>query len=121
MNLVSKWALLFVWIFSFSVGQAADLAQDRWLDFMTKNMPTAFCKSGQYYLDCYEVTKEECEDTASFAVETCIGKHIQTLPEFFSYEESRKWGAIIEKCVDEEYSRTFGNQKMDTPECKEIK
>lgn len=121
MNLLPKGVFFFVLILSFSVSHAADMAQDQWTSFMTKNMPTVFCKSDQYYRDCYEVTKEECENTAAFAVEACIANHIQELPDTFSYEESRKWGAIIEKCVDEEYSRTFSNQKMDTPECKEIK
>jgi len=121
MKLLPKGVFFFVLILFFSVSHAADMAQDQWISFMTKNMPTAFCKSDQYYRDCYEVTKEECEDTAAFAVEACIANHIQELPDIFSYEESRKWGAIIEKCIDEEYSRTFSNQKMDTPECKEIK
>jgi len=120
MNLLLK-GVLFVLILSFSVSHAADLAQDRWIGFMTKNMPALFCKPDQYYRDCYEVTKEECEDTAAFAVQACIANHIQELPDFFSYEASRQWGATIEKCVDEEYSRTFSNQKKDTQECKEIK
>ena len=121
MNLLSKGVFLFVLIFSFSVSHAADLTQDQWISFMTKNMPTVFCKPDQYYLDCYEVAKEECKDTVAFAVQACIANHIRELPDSFSYKESRHWGAIIEKCVDEEYSRTFSNQKKDTPECKEIK
>lgn len=120
-NLLSKGAFLIIVIGFFSVCHAADLTQDRWTDFMTKNMPALFCKPDQYYLDCYEVTKEECEETAAFAVEACISTHLQELPDIFSYEESRRWGSIIEKCVDAEYIRTFGNQKKDTPECNEFK
>ena len=120
MNQLLKGLFLCILIFSFGSGQAADLTQERWINFMTKNMPSLFCKPDQYYRDCYEVTKEECEDTASFAVEACIANYIQDLPDIFSYEESRKWGAVIEKCVDEEYERTYSNQKKDTQECKEI-
>ena len=88
---------------------------------MTKNMPALFCKPGQYYIDCFDVTKQECEETTSFAVEACITNHTQELPDIFSYDESRRWGAIIEKCVDEYYNRAFSNQKIDTQECQEIK
>jgi len=121
MKRLSKSVFLFVWILSFSVGHAADLTQEQWIKFMTQNMPALFCKTDQYYRDCYEVTQEECESTAAFAVEACISSHIQELPDIFSYEESRKWGALIEKCVDEEYSQTLSGQKKDTPECQETK
>ena len=121
MKLLPKGFFLFVLISSFSLSQAADLTGDQWINFMTQNMPALLCKPDQYYLDCYEVTKEECEDTAAFAVEACIANHIQELPDVFSYEESRNWGAIIEKCVDAEYRQTFSNQKKDTQECIEIK
>ena len=121
MNRLLRSIFLFGLLLSFSISSAADLTQDQWINFMTKNMPALFCKPDQYYRDCYEVTKEECEDTAAFAVQACITNHMQELPDIFSYEESRRWGGIIEKCVDEEYSRTFSNQKKDTEECKEIK
>jgi len=121
MNLLSKEVFLFILICSFSIGQAADLTQDQFVNFMTKNMPALFCKPGQYYLDCYEVVKEACEDTAAFAVDACISNHMQELPDIFTYDESRKWGGIIENCVDAEYSRAFSNQKKDTQECNEIK
>ena len=121
MNRLPKGVFFFGLILFFSVSHAADLLQDQWINFMTQNMPALFCKSDQYYRYCYEVTKEECEDTAAFAVQACIANHLQELPDIFTYAESRHWGAIIEKCVDEEYSQTFSNQKKDTPECKEIK
>ncbi|MEW6670583.1 MAG: hypothetical protein AB1427_02715 [Thermodesulfobacteriota bacterium] len=88
---------------------------------MTKNMPGLFCKAGQYYRDCFDVTKKECEDTAALTIELCILNHSQELPDIFTYDESRRWGSIVEKCVDEEYNRSFSNQKKDTPECNEIK
>ena len=121
MNLLSKGVMFFILICSFSICQAADMTQDQWANYMTQNMPALFCKPDQYYLDCYEVDKEACEDTAAFAVDACISNHIQELPDSFSYNESRKWGAIIEKCVDTEYSRTFSIQKKDTQECNKIK
>lgn len=121
MNRLSRTIFFLAWVCSFSIGQAADLTQDRWRDFMTKNMPSLFCKPDQYYRECYEVTPEECQNAVAFAVEACIADHIQELPDIFTYTDSRRWGAVIEKCVDAEYTITFGNQKIDTDACKEIK
>jgi hypothetical protein len=105
----------------FSLSYAADLTQDQWVSFMVRNLPSVFCQPGQFYIDCYEVTKEECVDAASSATEACIDNRLQELPEIFTYKESRHWGSIIEKCVDQEYSSTYIDQKKDTEECKEVK
>ena len=121
MNRLSKGVFLFTLVSALSIGHAADMTQDQYASFMTKNIPALFCIPGRYYLDCYEVVKEACEDTAAFGVDACISNHIQEMPNIFTYDESRKWSGIIENCVDAEYRRAFSNQKKDTPECNEIK
>ena len=108
-------------VFPFSQAQARDLTQEQWIEFMTKNLPTVFCDPSQYYRECFEVTQEECKDMVTLFIGNCIDKNIMAMPETFDLKESRTWGSILEKCVDEIYVNTYTNLRIDNEYCSSIK
>lgn len=104
-------------LFPFSLLQAGDLTQEQWIAFMAKGFPAAFCAPDQFYRSCFEVSAEECIETVAFAAEDCLARFAGDLPETFTYEAGRKWGPIIEKCIDEAYVETYSSMKIDSAEC----
>lgn len=112
--------LAMVVLFLFSPLQAGEQTQEQWVEYMTQNLPSVFCNPNQYYRECYEITQEECKEAISDIAEGCIDKNIENLPDIFTIKESRHWGPLLEKCIDEEYSRLYSDQRIDSQYCKDL-
>ena len=87
---------------------------------MVKGLPAAFCSPDQFYRTCFELTAQECVETVTSAAEDCLDRFADDLPETFTFKEGRKWGPMIEKCIDETYVRETASLKIDSPECNAI-
>ena len=121
MNFLRNVIFITTFLFLYSLAQAGDLTQEQWIDYMTKNLPIVFCNPNQYYRECFEFTQEECRENITFAIENCIDKNLDQMPEMFTIKSSRKWGSILEKCVDEEYVNTYSDQRIDNEYCRSIR
>lgn len=100
-----------------SSSYAAEMTQEKWMSFMTKNLPAELCSTGSHYRTCYEITAQECENTASVAAETCIGRFAFELPETLGYQAIREWGPKIGKCVEDVLDETYAAQKINSEAC----
>jgi len=108
-------------LFPFSISQAGDLTQAQWIAFMIKGLPAAFCAPDQLYRSCFEVTAQECVETVTAAAENCLDRFAGELPEMFTFNEGRKWGPMIEKCIDAVYVGTYSGLKIDNAECNAMR
>ena len=113
--------IIMIIVFPLSLAKTADLTQEQWINFMINSLPAVFCNPSQYYRECFEVIQDECKDTVTFAVINCIVNNVIEIPATFDLKESRKWGSIIEKCVDQEYVDNHANQRIDNEYCNSIK
>lgn len=88
---------------------------------MTTVLPTAFCSSGQYFRECFSVTAQECEETASSATRICLNNYIDKMPEVLQQpQDGTHWGMIIGACAGEAYEvallkKRIKNDKCDNP------
>ena len=112
--------LVMVVLFTFSPLQAGEQTQDQWTKYMTQNLPSVFCSPNQYYRECYDISQEDCKEAISDIAEACIDQNIENMPDVFTIKESRHWGPLIEKCIDEEYSRLNSDQRIDSQYCKDL-
>ena len=120
MKIIRNAVLLAIILFPFSLSQAGDLTQEQWIAFMVRGFPSAFCGPDQFYRNCFEVSAEECTETVTSAAEDCLDEVADELPETFTFEQGRKWGPVIEKCIDAAYVQTYSDLKIDSEECNAI-
>jgi hypothetical protein len=99
--------------------RAAEMTREQWTADIIQNLPLLFCNEGRYYRVCYEVDRGICENAVAAAVQSCIDARNEELPQTFTDALNSRWSGIMEKCVDEEYSEMFINQKKDAPTCSQ--
>jgi len=100
---------------------AVDVKRDDWVSAMTSGLPTAFCNSSQYFRQCFNVTAQECEATASSATRVCINKNKSKIPSILHQpKDGTHWGTVIGSCAGEAYEmallkKRFRNSKCNNP------
>lgn len=100
--------------------QAAEVEKEVWINAMSTALPTAFCQSGQFFRQCFEVTQIECEETAASATRICLGKYKSEIPKVLNQpQDGSKWGRIIGKCAGEAYGIALQQKFKNNPKCND--
>jgi hypothetical protein len=98
--------------------QAIEVSKDAWIGSMTSILPTAFCNSSQYFRQCFTVTAQECEETASTATRVCISKNADKIPKILKQpEDGTHWGTIIGACAGEAYEIALIKKRIKNTRC----
>ncbi|MDH5571393.1 MAG: hypothetical protein OEY89_06480 [Gammaproteobacteria bacterium] len=98
--------------------QAIEVTKNDWVAAMETALPTAFCNSAQYFRQCFNVTAQECEETASSATRICLNKNKNKIPEILQQpKDGTHWGTVIGACAGEAYEialiiKRIKNKKM---------
>lgn len=93
----------------------------KWQEQMQAGLPSEFCKSDQYFMQCFELTKQECLDFSHLFVQACINNVTVGIPESVDREQAVHWGRMIGRCSADLFEKFLQKKKKSTKECKEIK
>lgn len=97
---------------------AAEIGRDDWINMMSTALPTAFCKSNQYFRQCFSVTAQECEETAASATRICLDKNKGKMPKtLVQPKDGTHWGTIIGQCAGEAYAVSLIKKQIKNEKC----
>ena len=115
--------LLFGFLLFFTqVANGNEVRKDFWIDSMTTALPTAFCNSSQYFRQCFQVSIQECEETAASATRVCLNKFKEKIPNILIQpKDGQHWGKIIGSCAGEAYEITFMEKRISSKKCNDPK
>jgi hypothetical protein len=99
----------------------AEVGRDAWVDSMSTALPTAFCQSQQYFMQCFKVSQQECVDSATAATRVCLEKNRSKMPAVFTREDGRQWGGVVGGCAGEAYEISLINRRIDSDRCNDPK
>lgn len=114
-------ALLFLVLSVPFSASAVEVSKADWLNAMSTALPTAFCQANGYFRQCFDITGEECEDTAASATRICLKKHNDSIPEILVQpEDGTRWGSLIGRCAGEAFDATLANKRKNTEQCNDV-
>ena len=108
-----------MFVLSFSV-HATEVSKDDWIAGMNNVLPTVFCKSEQYFRQCFSVTAEECEEVAASATRVCLNNNKDEIPDVLVQpEDGTHWGTVIGACAGEAYEASLTRKRINKDVCND--
>jgi hypothetical protein len=99
---------------------AVEVAKQDWLIAMKSALPAAFCNSPMYFRQCFNVTAEQCEETAISATRICLKNNETNIPNILIQpQDGTHWGTVIGTCAGEAYEVALIKQKISNPKCSD--
>jgi hypothetical protein len=100
--------------------QASEVTKADWINSMSTVLPAAFCNADQYFRQCFEVSAQECEETAATATRVCLNKYKNDIPNLLNQpEDGSHWGSIIGSCTGEAYEIALIKQRSSDTKCND--
>lgn len=100
---------------------AVEVSKADWVNGMSTALPTAFCQSNGYFRQCFDISAEECEETAASATRVCLKKHRDSIPEILIQpKDGTHWGTIIGQCAGEAFDVTLIDKRFDNDKCNNV-
>lgn len=110
---------LSMFVLSSSV-HATEVSKDDWIAGMNNVLPTVFCKSEQYFRQCFSVTAEECEEVAVSATRVCLNNNKDEIPDVLVQpEDGTHWGTVIGACAGEAYEASLMKKRINKDVCND--
>lgn len=101
-------------------GSAAsqDIGKKQWIDRMSTALPTNFCKSGQYFRECFRVSQQECEEIALSATQICLIDKADEMPNLLKQpKDGSHWGQKVGECAGNGYEITLIDRRINSDRC----
>lgn len=95
-----------------------EVPSEQWLEAMRTTMPTVLCDSAQYFRQCFDVTAQECEETAASSTRVCINDVEHLIPEMMRLPaDGNAWGTRIGQCAGTAYEAALRDKRISNPKC----
>jgi hypothetical protein len=115
-----KTFLLLGLLFS-SYSYAVDVSKNDWLTAMKSALPAAFCNSQMYFRQCFEVSAEECEETAASTTRICLKNNESEIPDVLHQpKDGTRWGTVVGECAGSAYETTLIKKRISNSKCNDI-
>lgn len=98
-----------------------EVSKEIWVDTMRTALPTTMCRSGRFFRKCFNVSTEECAETALLATRICLHKYITQIPDtLIQPKDGAVWANIVGECAMESYHSSLAAKFIDTHECNDM-
>ncbi len=105
---------------SSSAAAGGKVSKADWVEAMKSALPGALCPAGGYFLSCFKMTSQECQDVALTATKKCLASLDDKFPaEFHQPDDGRKWGTQVGTCTGEGMELALKGKKNDTAKCND--
>ncbi len=112
--------MLILLLISACAHSSEEVKRDAWMNKMSATLPSAFCISGQFFRECFEVSQAECEGAASSAVWACLQKYRDQIPKLLIQpKDGGHWGKIIDDCAVEAYEKNLQKRRINNTKCND--
>ena len=121
MGSIRRGILLVIFVLLVSIpAHSVEVSKEAWIDSMSSALPTAFCQSGQYFRQCFDVSQTECEETAASAARVCLQKYKDNIPgTLIQPKDGNYWGTVIGRCAGEAYAITLQKKRISNQKCND--
>jgi len=101
-----------------SLAQSVDRKQ--WTDMMSTALPTAFCTPQSYFRQCFKISAQECEETASSATRVCLNKHANDIPRTMVMpKDGQHWGTVLGQCAGNSVEGALLKRRISNAKCND--
>jgi len=101
-----------------STSQANEVPKDDWINGMSTVLPASFCKSNQYFRQCFNVTERECEEAALSTTRICLAHNKNEIPtQLKQPEDGTRWGSVIGGCAGLAYELILQEKRISNCKC----
>mgnify|MGYP001067679351 CR=1 FL=1 len=91
---------------------------ETWLDDMMGQLPTFFCQPDQYFIQCFDVSQEECRSVSLEEARRCADEMADRFPPLLNMpDDGRQWGSELGRCAGIGYDRVLAERKSDAARC----
>ena len=101
----------------FSNVHAQEVPKSDWIVYMKSALPSGLCGEEQYYKECFDISHSKCILTAGAAIDACIDKDEENLPDVIDSTEGKKWGAILGYCTGKRFEKELADKRLNTQKC----
>ncbi|MEM6998791.1 MAG: hypothetical protein AAF419_03005 [Pseudomonadota bacterium] len=100
---------------------AAEIAKNDWVEQMEIALPAAFCRSEQYFRQCYTITANECEEIAASTTRICLKKFTDQMPDLFQQpKDGTEWGTKVGECAGAAFDLSISEKRIDSALCNDV-
>ena len=91
-----------------------------WIEMMQAKIPSASCEEDLPFRKCFNITQNECIETAIRGINTCFKKISPKIPSKLKQpKDVEKWGALVGACVARHFQGTLSAKIIDSPYCRQ--
>lgn len=89
-----------------------------WMAQVQKHLPVLLCQEDQYFMSCFETTKQSCIDLTKVLVEACLNNAKILIPEEIG-SQGEYFGEMIGQCSYDLYEQLMRSKKRALPHCQQ--
>lgn len=121
-----KWGATVLLVVVFCLGlsgtiRAEQVDKERWMEAMQRDLPVTFCKSMEFFQQCFDINEEQCLQAASLASRLCLHSYETRIPDILQQPgEGARWSNIVGQCVGENFFETMKRKYKNTTECEQM-
>jgi len=120
MDSIRSGTLILILLLTSAAAHSDEVKRDAWMNKMSTALPSAFCISGQFFRECFEVSQDECEGAATSAVRFCLQKYKDQIPKvLIQPKDGGHWGKIIDDCTVEAYEKALQTKRISNSKCND--
>ena len=99
---------------------ANEISKPEWLQAMETALPAAFCKSNEYFRQCYTITANECEEVAASTTRICLNKFKDQIPDVLKQpNDGALWGTKVGECAGAAFDLSMADNRIDSELCND--
>lgn len=119
MNVFNFWRMAGCLFLTVSIpAMANEVSREDWMNGMATALPAYFCKSDQYFRQCFNVTQIECEEMALSTTRICLAQNKNKLPAKLAMpDDGRQWGTVIGRCAGSAYGVSLHKKAVNSSKC----
>lgn len=99
-----------------SVTHSPDKKQ--WMQNVQQDLPPVLCEKERYFVQCFQVTEEECVDFTRLLVKACLSNIALGLPQDLDQQQGEYWGQMVGRCSYDLYEKFMRPKKRDLEKCR---
>ncbi|MEN1728640.1 MAG: hypothetical protein AAGJ52_09375 [Pseudomonadota bacterium] len=94
------------------------VSAEAWMAGMVDTLPDFFCANDQYFMQCFEVTEDECRTVTKQQSELCLEELAPQIPSLLNMpDDGRKWGSDVGRCAGTGYDQVMADRRSSAPRC----
>lgn len=97
-----------------------DISRDKWLSNIKKDLRKSMCVKTSFFRRCFEVSKDQCSETAGRAINGCINELKGHIPVKIRKDNTDDWGVRLGRCAGAAYEKELSKRAIQSEECNTV-